>query len=179
MVKTDRPNIDFLLYTLSERPLSKLSENHKIYVIRPTVLKLWPNQRVLDDRLWYWDSFSCHNLKSMDPISTLLWFSESLERNLSNGIIKVHIWAIKLFANLATPWISSWSKAEKWQIMVPDFNTSFERFFSKLSENHKINVIGPTKLKLWPFKRCYCTTNSLPPKLAQIWCRPDTWLLLW
>ncbi len=105
MVKTDRPNIDFLLYTLSERPLSKLSENHKIYVIRPTVLKLWPNQRVLDDRLWYWDSFSCHNLKSMDPISTLLWFSESLERNLSNGIIKVHIWAIKLFANLATPWI--------------------------------------------------------------------------
>ena len=23
---------------------------------------------------------------------------------------------------------------------------------SKLSENHKINVIGPTKVKLWPFK---------------------------
>ncbi len=33
-----------------------------------------------------------------------------------------------------------------------DFNTSSERPLSKLSENHKINVIGPTKLKLWPFK---------------------------
>ncbi len=32
------------------------------------------------------------------------------------------------------------------------FNTSSERPLSKLSENHKINVIGPTKLKLWPFK---------------------------
>ncbi len=33
-----------------------------------------------------------------------------------------------------------------------DFNTSSERPLSKLSENHKINVIGPTELKLWPFK---------------------------
>ncbi len=33
-----------------------------------------------------------------------------------------------------------------------DFNTSSERPPSKLSENHKINVIGPTELKLWPFK---------------------------
>ncbi len=33
-----------------------------------------------------------------------------------------------------------------------DLNTSSERPISKLSENHKINVIGPTKLKLWLFK---------------------------
>ncbi len=33
-----------------------------------------------------------------------------------------------------------------------DFNTSSERPPSKFSENHKINVIGPTELKLWPFK---------------------------
>ena len=35
-----------------------------------------------------------------------------------------------------------------------DFNTPSERPFSKLSEkfNHKINVIGPSKLKLWPLK---------------------------
>ena len=33
-----------------------------------------------------------------------------------------------------------------------DLNTSSERPISKLSENHKINVIGPTELKLWPFK---------------------------
>ncbi len=37
------------------------------------------------------DSFSCHNLNSVDPISTDLQFSESLERYLSNGVIKVHI----------------------------------------------------------------------------------------
>ncbi len=35
-----------------------------------------------------WDSFSCHNLNSMDPISTIFWFSESLERDLSNGAFK-------------------------------------------------------------------------------------------
>ncbi len=33
-----------------------------------------------------------------------------------------------------------------------DFNKSSENPLSKLLENHKINVIGPTKLKLWPFK---------------------------
>ncbi len=32
---------------------------------------------------------------------------------------------------------------------ILDFNTPFERFFSKLSEH---NVIGQTQLKLWPFK---------------------------
>ncbi len=32
------------------------------------------------------------------------------------------------------------------------FNTSSERPLAKLSENHKINVIRPTELKLWPFK---------------------------
>ncbi len=35
---------------------------------------------------------------------------------------------------------------------ILDFNTSFESSLSKLSENHKINVIGSTELKLWPFK---------------------------
>ncbi len=29
---------------------------------------------------------------------------------------------------------------------------SFERPLSKLSENHKMNLIGPTELELWPFK---------------------------
>ena len=33
---------------------------------------------------------------------------------------------------------------------------------SKLSENHKINVIGPTKLKLWPlFLRCFISYYHL------------------
>ena len=32
------------------------------------------------------------------------------------------------------------------------FNTSSERPLPKLSENHKINVIGSTELKLWTFK---------------------------
>ncbi len=31
------------------------------------------------------------------------------------------------------------------------FNSLSERPLSKLSENHKINVIGPSELKLWPF----------------------------
>ncbi len=36
--------------------------------------------------------------------------------------------------------------------MILNFNISYERPLSKLSENHNINVIGPTELKLWPFK---------------------------
>ncbi len=47
-----------------------------------------------------------------DRKSKCLWFSESLETDLSNGTIKVHIREIKLFVNLAVPW----SEAEKWQI---------------------------------------------------------------
>ncbi len=49
--------------------------------------------------------------------------------------------------------------------LVPDeilcFNTSFERSLSKLSENHKINVIGPTELKLWPFKDALFNARSM------------------
>ena len=33
-----------------------------------------------------------------------------------------------------------------------DFNTKSEKPISKLSENHKNNVIGPTEQKLWPLK---------------------------
>ncbi len=41
----------------------------------------------------------------MDRKLKILCFSESLERDLSNGTIKVDIGEIKLFANLAEPWI--------------------------------------------------------------------------
>ncbi len=33
--------------TSSERPSSKLSENHKINIFRPTELKLWPFKKML------------------------------------------------------------------------------------------------------------------------------------
>ena len=86
---------------------------------------LWHHPRICKwpgiSAKFHGDCFSCHNLKSVIPISTILWFSESLEKDLSNGVIKVYIWEIKVFANLAVPWIiySPWSKAEKWQIMAP------------------------------------------------------------
>ncbi len=37
-------------------------------------------------------------------------------------------------------------------ILLKNFNALSERPLSKLSENHKINVIRPSELKLWPFK---------------------------
>ncbi len=40
---------------------------------------------------------------------------------------------------------------------ILDFNTSSERPLSKLSENH---VIGPTELKLWPFKDALFNARS-------------------
>ena len=49
------------------------------------------------------DSFSCHNLNSVDPMSNFLGFSESLKKNSSNGVIKNHIREIKVFADLAIP----------------------------------------------------------------------------
>ena len=52
-----------------------------------------------------WESFSCHNFNSVDRKSKMLWFSECLEIDFSNGTIKVHIREIKLFVNLAVPWI--------------------------------------------------------------------------
>ena len=33
------------------------------------------------------DSFGCHNLNSVDPMPNFLGFSESLEKNSSNGVI--------------------------------------------------------------------------------------------
>ncbi len=42
---------------------------------------------------------------------------------------------------------------------ILDLNTSFERFLSELSENHKIFVIGSTVLKLWLLK--YVQTTPL------------------
>ncbi len=41
----------------------------------------------------------------MDRKSKILGYSESLERDLSNGTIKVDIREIQVFANLVIPWI--------------------------------------------------------------------------
>ncbi len=93
----------------------------------------------------------------MDPISTILWFSESLEWDLSNGAINVHIWEIKVFANFGQiPWIIAHGPRPKNENYHPnkilDWNTSFERSFSKLSENHKNFEFGSIILKLWLLK---------------------------
>ncbi len=87
------------LNTSFERPLSKLSENPKKIDIGSTALKLWllkdvqlqPPLRLINGSVTL-----CHNLNSVDPISMISQFSESLERYLSNGVIKVEI---KVFAN--------------------------------------------------------------------------------
>ena len=47
---------------------------------------------------------------------------------------------------------------------IMDFNTSFERYLSKLSENNKIFEIGSSELKLMAVERCLttipCTCNQ-------------------
>ena len=58
-------------------------------------------------------------MNSVDRKSNILCFSESLERDLSNGTIKVDIREIKVFDNLAIYTMdynynnSPWSEAEK------------------------------------------------------------------
>ena len=63
-----------------------------------------------------------------------------------------------------------------------NFNTSSERPLSKLSENDKINVIGPTELKLWPFKDTLfklCSNQIIiviitTVNLCSVWVSPVT-----
>ncbi len=104
-----------------------------------------------------WISFNGHNFSSDDPISIFFWFSESLQRDLSNDVFKSKIclgpnlaffafgpWAIihGIGPKLANSLIS-----QIWTLMTP-----FERSLSKLSENHKIVEIGLTDFKLWRLK---------------------------
>ncbi len=86
------------LNTSFERYFSKLSENHKNVDIGSTVLKLWllKGVQLHPHPLHFIMSFSCHNLNSVDPKSNIL---ESLQKDLSNGVIKAHIREIKVFAN--------------------------------------------------------------------------------
>ncbi len=46
-----------------------------------------------------------------------------------------------------------------------DFHTSSEKPLSKLSENHKINAVGTTELKLWPFKDALFNATSTQKQL--------------
>ncbi len=89
--------------TSFERSLSKLSENHKIFDIGSTILKL----RLLKDVQLH----SVYNSLGIfsAAITWIPWiqcqhflgFSKSLENFSSNGAIKNYIWEIKVFANLA------------------------------------------------------------------------------
>ncbi len=53
-------------------------------------------------------------------------------------------WAI---AHSLFPKIGNYGQFQLRDLIIP-----FEKGLSKLSENHKIIVIRPTELKLWPFK---------------------------
>ena len=57
---------------------------------------------------------------------------------------------------------------------ILDLNTSFERFLSELSENHKIFVIGSTVLKLWLLK--YVQTTPLFNGLTEVYNEELTYL---
>ena len=111
---------------------------------------------------------SCHNLNSVDPKSKIIivGFSESSEKYLSNGIIKVYIWEIKVFTNLArTMDYSPWSEAEKWQIRAPmkfwlethhlkDIFLSFQKILKFLTLNQLYSSYG-----------CWKMFNYNPPKM--------------
>ncbi len=116
-----------------------------------------------------WTSFNSHNFSTVDPMLKILGFSESLERDLSNGIIKFHIWEIKVFTNLAVPWIIAHGLRPKINKLEPqwilDWNTLFERSLSRLSENQKSFDIGLTIPKLWLLK----LFKYLPPPVSMVW----------
>ena len=61
----------------------------------------------------------------------MLCFSESLERDLSNGTIKVDIREIKLFANLAVPWIIAHGPRLKNDKLGPERNFELKHIICK------------------------------------------------
>ena len=100
-----------------------------------------------------WISFNSHNFSIVDPMSNILWFSESLERNIlcfnqkfrwdqNLSFFGLGPWAIHGVAKLANNFI-----AQVGTLMVP-----FEASLFKVSENQKIIEIGSTKFKLWQLK---------------------------
>ncbi len=48
-------------------------------------------------------------------------------------------------------------------MLWPNREFDSERPLFKLSENHKITVIGPTKLKILPFKNALFNATAPPP----------------
>ncbi len=94
---------------------------------------LWNLYSTMIINQWFGDSFSCHNLNFVGPISIIFWFSESLERYLSNGVIKNHIWEIKVFANLAVPWIIAHGPRPKNDKLRPRQHFGFKHTIWKVS----------------------------------------------
>ena len=74
-----------------ERPIS---ENHDF---EPFKIELWLLQGIEPFCSSYWENLNHlhilngHNFSSDGPIMLILCFSESLERSLSDGVIKVYI----------------------------------------------------------------------------------------
>ncbi len=79
-------------------------------------------------------------------------FSESLEGARLDGMLKSQIWNEPFSGKDHGLYVASpWSFVQK---TGPKY-THLKSLSIKLSENQKINVIGPTELKLWLFKDAY------------------------
>ncbi len=74
-----------------ERSLSKLSENHKNFDFQSTEFKLWQLKDSQNHLEGEGVSFNSHNLSTVDPMSKMLGFSESLEKFLSNDVFQSKI----------------------------------------------------------------------------------------
>ncbi len=59
----------------------------------------------------------------------------------------VYFWSVFDKIPQSFPKIGNYGQFQLRDLIIP-----FEKGLSKLSENHKIIVIRPTELKLWPFK---------------------------
>ncbi len=80
----------------------------------------------------------------------MLWFSKSLEKSLSDDVLKSKVYFGPVFNQI--PWaiahgifmkIGNYDPFQIWDMSIPS-----ERAPSKLSENQKIVEFGPIELKL-------------------------------
>ncbi len=108
-----------------------------------------------------------------------LGFSESLERDLSNGVIKVHIWEINVFANLVVPWIIAHGPRPKNDKLGPRWNFGLKHIIWKV-----IFWAFGKSWNYWHWINCTqvmaverCSTTPPPPPFHQSLSAAITWIL--
>ncbi len=135
------------------------------------------------------DNSNClndNNLSSVGRISVIFWYSESLEKTLSDGMFSSNFSILPKFAHFPHLYIAHAFLSKSASKITFDFNPPSGRAHFKLYENHKLIEIGQTKLaiQIYPHAHsvssgCHCVLMQVLERqagcvsgLPSVWVRP-------